>query len=166
MTVERPVLWATTSNNRLNPLQHVRALLKNTGLADRTLKPRTRTGRPSRERTSSSSQPMSLTTGPGARYFRPTGPQLQGDQGGLHRPDPGGDSQHRCPQRGGGAVLLDEAETVNALVPQLREEGIEAIVVLLHQGAPPTAARTTAGPAWRARSRRSLRGWIQRWTLW
>ena len=31
-----------------------------------------------------------------------------------------------------GLSFLDEAETVNALVPQLREEGIEAIVVLLH----------------------------------
>ena len=33
-----------------------------------------------------------------------------------------------------GLVFLDEPGTVNALVPQLREEGIEAIVVLLHEG--------------------------------
>ena len=33
-----------------------------------------------------------------------------------------------------GLSFLDEAETVNSLAPQLREEGIEAIVVLLHQG--------------------------------
>ena len=33
-----------------------------------------------------------------------------------------------------GLTFLDEAETVNALVPSLREEGIEAIVVLLHEG--------------------------------
>ena len=33
-----------------------------------------------------------------------------------------------------GLAFRDEAETVNALVPQLREEGIEAIVVLLHEG--------------------------------
>jgi len=30
--------------------------------------------------------------------------------------------------------FLDEAETVNALVPELRAQGIEAIVVLLHEG--------------------------------
>ena len=33
-----------------------------------------------------------------------------------------------------GLTFQDEAETVNSLVPQLREEGIEAIVVLLHEG--------------------------------
>ena len=33
-----------------------------------------------------------------------------------------------------GLSFLDEAETVNALVPELREQGIEAIVVLLHLG--------------------------------
>ena len=33
-----------------------------------------------------------------------------------------------------GLTFLDEAETVNALVPGLRAEGIEAIVVLLHEG--------------------------------
>ena len=33
-----------------------------------------------------------------------------------------------------GLAFLDEAETVNALVPELRSLGIEAIVVLLHQG--------------------------------
>ncbi|MCY4555048.1 MAG: bifunctional metallophosphatase/5'-nucleotidase [Chloroflexi bacterium] len=33
-----------------------------------------------------------------------------------------------------GVTFQDEAETVNSLVPQLREEGIEAIVVLLHEG--------------------------------
>ena len=31
-------------------------------------------------------------------------------------------------------TFLDEAETVNALVPQLREQGIEALVVLVHGG--------------------------------
>ena len=30
--------------------------------------------------------------------------------------------------------FLDEAETVNALVPELKEQGIETIVVLLHEG--------------------------------
>lgn len=33
-----------------------------------------------------------------------------------------------------GLTFLDEAETVNALVPQLSRDGIEAIVVLLHEG--------------------------------
>ena len=33
-----------------------------------------------------------------------------------------------------GLTFADEAETVNSLVPELRDEGIEAIVVLLHQG--------------------------------
>jgi 5'-nucleotidase len=33
-----------------------------------------------------------------------------------------------------GLNFLDEAETVNALVPQLKEQGIEAIVVLIHEG--------------------------------
>jgi 5'-nucleotidase len=33
-----------------------------------------------------------------------------------------------------GLEFLDEAETVNALVPRLREEGVRAIVVLVHQG--------------------------------
>lgn len=33
-----------------------------------------------------------------------------------------------------GLTFLDEAETVNALVPKLQAEGIEAIVVLLHLG--------------------------------
>ena len=33
-----------------------------------------------------------------------------------------------------GLTFRDEAQTVNALVPRLREEGIEAIVVLIHEG--------------------------------
>ncbi len=33
-----------------------------------------------------------------------------------------------------GLTFVDEVETVNALVPSLREQGIEAIVVLLHEG--------------------------------
>ncbi len=32
----------------------------------------------------------------------------------------------------------DEADTVNALVPQLRAQGVEAIVVLIHEGGQPT----------------------------
>lgn len=37
-----------------------------------------------------------------------------------------------------GLAFKDEAETVNALVPQLKAQGIEAIVVLIHQGGFPT----------------------------
>ncbi len=33
-----------------------------------------------------------------------------------------------------GLTFQDEAQTVNALIPQLRQDGIEAIVVLLHEG--------------------------------
>ena len=33
-----------------------------------------------------------------------------------------------------GLTFVDEAETVNSLMPSLREQGIEAIVVLLHEG--------------------------------
>ena len=33
-----------------------------------------------------------------------------------------------------GLTFTNEAETVNSLVPRLQEEGIEAIVVLLHEG--------------------------------
>jgi 5'-nucleotidase len=37
-----------------------------------------------------------------------------------------------------GLEFRDEAETVNALVPQLKQRGIEAIVVLIHEGGFPT----------------------------
>jgi 5'-nucleotidase len=37
-----------------------------------------------------------------------------------------------------GLEFRDEAETINALVPQIRERGIEAIVVLIHEGGFPT----------------------------
>jgi len=36
-----------------------------------------------------------------------------------------------------GLVFRDEARTVNALVPQLRRQGVEAIVLLIHQGGVP-----------------------------
>ncbi len=39
-----------------------------------------------------------------------------------------------------GLQFRDEAETVNALVPQLRAQGVEAIVVLVHQGGMQTDA--------------------------
>lgn len=38
-----------------------------------------------------------------------------------------------------GLVFNDEAATVNALVPQLKAQGVEAIVVLIHQGGAQTA---------------------------
>jgi 5'-nucleotidase len=37
-----------------------------------------------------------------------------------------------------GVEFRDEADTINALVPQLRAQGIEAIVVLIHQGGIPS----------------------------
>ena len=37
-----------------------------------------------------------------------------------------------------GLEFMDEAETVNALVPKLRARGVEAIVVLIHEGGFPT----------------------------
>jgi 5'-nucleotidase len=37
-----------------------------------------------------------------------------------------------------GLEFKDEADTVNALVPQIREQGIETIVVLIHEGGFPT----------------------------
>jgi 5'-nucleotidase len=40
-----------------------------------------------------------------------------------------------------GLTFLDEAETVNALVPQLQQNNIESIVVLLHEG-----GRSNGGP--------------------
>jgi 5'-nucleotidase len=49
-----------------------------------------------------------------------------------------------------GLLFNDEAATVNALVPQLRAQGVEAIVVLIHQGgtqtgAPPADINACAG---------------------
>jgi 5'-nucleotidase len=37
-----------------------------------------------------------------------------------------------------GLTFRDEADTVNALVPELRRQGIEAIVLLIHEGGMPT----------------------------
>src|SRR5215471_2904227 len=42
------------------------------------------------------------------------------------------------PSAAAGLRFADEAETINALVPQLRARGIEAIVVLIHEGGQPT----------------------------
>jgi 5'-nucleotidase len=42
------------------------------------------------------------------------------------------------PSAAAGLRFADEAETVNALVPELRARGIEAIVVLIHEGGYPT----------------------------
>ena len=44
-----------------------------------------------------------------------------------------------------GLSFLDEAETVNSLVPRLQEEGIEAMVVLLHQGGFSDGGRNDCG---------------------
>ena len=42
------------------------------------------------------------------------------------------------PAAAAGLRFADEADTVNALVPELRARGIEAIVVLIHEGGQPT----------------------------
>jgi 5'-nucleotidase len=42
------------------------------------------------------------------------------------------------PSAAAGLTFADEADTINALVPQLRQRGIEAIVVLIHEGGQPT----------------------------
>ena len=44
-----------------------------------------------------------------------------------------------------GLTFRDEAETVNALVPELQESGIEAIVVLLHEGGSSDGGRSDCG---------------------
>ena len=49
-----------------------------------------------------------------------------------------------------GLDFNDEADTVNALVPQLRAQGVDAIVVLVHQGGfqtGPNSATSTAATA-------------------
>lgn len=52
-----------------------------------------------------------------------------------------GAAQIVAPSGVAGLSFRDEAESVNALVPELRERGIEAIVVLIHQGAENTGGR-------------------------
>ena len=47
-----------------------------------------------------------------------------------------------------GLTFLDEADTVNALVPELKAKGVETIVVLIHEGgAQWHRPRTTAASA-------------------
>ena len=42
--------------------------------------------------------------------------------------------------------FLDEADTVNALIPDLKAKGIETIVVLIHEGADQSTSDTTTNP--------------------
>ena len=42
------------------------------------------------------------------------------------------------PEASSGLEFRDEAETVNALIPELKARGVEAIVVLIHEGGTPT----------------------------
>lgn len=49
-----------------------------------------------------------------------------------------------------GLQFENEAATINALVPEIRAQGVEAIVVLIHQGGA-TPASTTSAPASRGR---------------
>jgi 5'-nucleotidase len=43
-----------------------------------------------------------------------------------------------APSSAAGLEFRDEAETINVLVPELRRQGVEAIVVLIHEGGFPT----------------------------
>jgi 5'-nucleotidase len=43
-----------------------------------------------------------------------------------------------APDAASGLKFRDEAETVNALIPELKANGVEAIVVLIHEGGVPT----------------------------
>src|SRR5439155_20313650 len=65
-------------------------------------------------------------------------PGIRGNSGRLHRPDAEGYSQPRLAGGVAGLEFKDEADTVNALVPELKAHGIEAIVVLIHEGGFPT----------------------------
>ena len=58
----------------------------------------------------------------------------------LHRPDAEGHAGIVSPAGIAGLQFNDEAETVNALVPELRARGVEAIVVLIHEGGLPTGS--------------------------
>ena len=59
--------------------------------------------------------------------------------GGLHRPDAEGHAAiSSTPSGVAGLEFRDEAETINALVPELKARGVEAIVVLIHEGGFPT----------------------------
>ena len=51
------------------------------------------------------------------------------------------------PQGVAGLAFKDEAETVNALIPELHAQGVHAIIVLVHQGGTqsPAAAPVTGG---------------------
>jgi 5'-nucleotidase len=61
-------------------------------------------------------------------------PQGAGRQGRLHRHDARGNAQHRDAVRRRGLEFRDEAETANRYAAELQRQGVEAIVVLLHEG--------------------------------
>ena len=58
--------------------------------------------------------------------------------GRLHRPDLEGTPDIVSPVGVAGLEFRDEADTVNALVPELKARRVEAIVVLIHEGGLPT----------------------------
>ena len=69
-----------------------------------------------------------------------------------------------------GLTFKDEADTVNALVPRLRAQGIESIVVLIHQGGFQALVFLTSTAAmatwWVATWRPSWRVWTMPLTWW
>jgi 5'-nucleotidase len=64
-----------------------------------------------------------------------------------------------------GLSFADEADTINALIPQLRAEGADAIVVLIHQGLSfPRNMISGAARRWKGTSCRFSRVSTRRWT--
>ena len=102
-----------------------------------------------------------------AYAIRSFGSGAQRGEGRLHRPDP---RRHADPgharRASPGLSFRDEAETINALVPRLKAEGADAIVVLIHQGlsTPRSAITTRAARASTAICCRSSPGSIRRST--
>ena len=61
-------------------------------------------------------------------------PPLPGREGRRHRDDARGHALDRVAAGISHVNFSDEADTVNALVPELKKQGIETIIVLLHEG--------------------------------
>ena len=67
--------------------------------------------------------------------------EVAGRQGRLHRHDPGGHPADRLRRRASPASTFgDEVETANTTPRELQAQGVEAIVVLLHEGGAQTGA--------------------------
>ena len=97
-----------------------------------------------------------------ARSCRPTRSRTSGRQDRLHRHD-ARRTRRRSSRASGvaGLEFTDEVATANALVPVLKAQGVNAIVVLIHQGGSPTrrpsSGRRQALPAEPATTTRAPR---------